>query len=68
MSAPRSTITAVKLDEPLLHAYADLLGDNPVASYDTLDDTATAAVRAGDFAETFRFTYGDYSLARASRT
>jgi len=40
---------------------ADLLGDNPIASYDRLNDTATAAVREGDAATTFRFQYGDYS-------
>lgn len=42
------------------YADADLLGDDPIASYDALNDTATAAVRVGDYAETFRFTYGDY--------
>ena len=42
------------------YADADLLGDDLIASYDALNDMATAAVRAGDFAETFRFTYGDY--------
>ena len=42
------------------HADVDLLGDDPIASYDALNDTATAAVRSGDIAETFRFTYGDY--------
>jgi hypothetical protein len=42
------------------YADADLLGDDPIASYDALNDTATAAVRSGDVAETFRFTYGDY--------
>lgn len=45
------------------YADADLLGDDPIASYDALNDAAGAAVRAGDFAETFRFTYGDYSAA-----
>lgn len=39
----------------------DLLGDNPIASYDALNDAATAAVRAGvDPESTFRFQYGDY--------
>lgn len=38
----------------------DLLGDDPIAAYDALNDRATAAVRAGDMADTFRFTYGDY--------
>ncbi len=42
------------------YADVDLLGDDPIASYDALNDKATAAVRAGDIAETFRFTYGDY--------
>ena len=42
------------------YADVDLLGDDPIASYDALNDTATAAVRAGEVAETFRFTYGDY--------
>lgn len=41
-------------------ADADLLGADPIASYDALNDKATAAVRAGEFADTFRFTYGDY--------
>lgn len=40
---------------------ADLLGDDPIASYDRLNDTATAAVREGAAATTFRFQYGDYS-------
>ena len=39
---------------------ADLLGDEPIASYDALNDTATSAVRGGATADTFRFTYGDY--------
>lgn len=39
---------------------ADLLGDDPIASYDALNDKATAAVRDGDVADTFRYTYGDY--------
>lgn len=39
----------------------DLLGDDPVAAYDALNDTATATVRAGvDPESTFRFHYGDY--------
>lgn len=39
----------------------DLLGDDPVAAYDALNDTATAAVRGGvDPGTTFRFQYGDY--------
>ena len=42
------------------YADADLLGDDPIASYDALNDRAGAAVRAGDFAESFRFTFGDY--------
>lgn len=41
-------------------ADVDLLGGDPIASYDALNDKATAAVRAGEFADTFRFTYGDY--------
>lgn len=45
------------------YADADLVGQDPIASYDALNDTATAAVRAGEFAETFRFTYGDYPAA-----
>jgi len=39
---------------------ADLLGDDPIASYDALNDKAMTAIRAGDFADTFHFTYGDY--------
>lgn len=42
---------------------ADLLGDDPVAAYLALNDTATAAVRAGEIADTFRFQYGDYPAA-----
>lgn len=39
----------------------DLLGDDPIAAYDALNDIATAAVRAGvDPGTTFRFQYGDY--------
>ncbi|MFB3978446.1 hypothetical protein [Microbacterium proteolyticum] len=41
-------------------ADADLLGDDPIASYDALNDAAGAAVRSGGFAETFRFSYGEY--------
>ena len=42
---------------------ADLLGDDPIASYDRLNDTATAAVREGVASgTTFRFQYGDYSV------
>lgn len=40
----------------------DLLGDDPIRAYDTLNDAATAAVREGiDPAQTFRFQYGDYA-------
>lgn len=39
----------------------DLLGDDPIAAYNALNDTATAAVQRGvDPAATFRFQYGDY--------
>lgn len=39
----------------------DLLGDDPIVSYNAINDTATAAVRAGvDPESTFRFQYGDY--------
>lgn len=39
----------------------DLLGDDPIAAYDSLNDAATAAIRAGvDPESTFRFSYGDY--------
>ncbi len=39
----------------------DLLGDDPIAAYDALNDTATAAVRAGVAPDaTFHFQYGDY--------
>ncbi|MBI5161405.1 MAG: hypothetical protein HY996_08345 [Micrococcales bacterium] len=42
----------------------DLLGADPIASYDALHDTATAAVRAGVApAAMFRFQYGDYPAA-----
>ncbi len=46
------------------YADVDLLSDDPIASYDALNDRAGAAVRAGDIAETFRFTYGDYPAAK----
>lgn len=39
---------------------ADLLGDDPIAAYDALNDAAKAAVRSGVRTDTFRFTYGDY--------
>ncbi|CAD5989621.1 conserved protein of unknown function [Agreia sp. COWG] len=40
----------------------DLLGADPIAAYDALNEAATALVRAGvDPASTFRFQYGDYS-------
>lgn len=39
----------------------DLLGEDPIAAYDALNDAATAAVRAGvDPDAVFRFQYGDY--------
>lgn len=39
----------------------DLLGDDPIAAYDALNDVVTAAVRAGvDPDTTFHFQYGDY--------
>ncbi|MCY7289493.1 MAG: hypothetical protein LH624_14925 [Cryobacterium sp.] len=39
----------------------DMLGDDPIAAYDALNDIATAAVSAGvDPNKTFRFQYGDY--------
>lgn len=39
----------------------DLLGDDPIAAYDALNDTAMAAVREGvAVAAIFRFQYGDY--------
>ena len=39
----------------------DLLGDDPIAAYDALNDVATARVRAGVAPGTiFRFQYGDY--------
>ena len=39
----------------------DLLGDDPIASYDALNDAATERVQAGvDLDSTFRFQYGDY--------
>lgn len=42
-------------------ADVDLLGDDPIAAYDALNDAAAAAVGTGTPVETFRFTYGDYS-------
>jgi hypothetical protein len=40
---------------------ADLLGHDPIAAYDRLNDAATAAVEAGvDPDAPLRFTYGDY--------
>lgn len=39
----------------------DLLGDDPIAAYDSLNDAATAAVLEGvDPEMIFRFQYGDY--------
>ncbi|WP_308465565.1 hypothetical protein [Rathayibacter soli] len=39
----------------------DLLGDDPIAAYDALNDTATAAVREGVApGSIFRFQYGGY--------
>ena len=39
----------------------DLLGDDPIAAYDALNDTAAEAVAAGvDPSTVFRFQYGDY--------
>ena len=39
----------------------DLLGDDPIAAYCALNDTAAAAVRTGVAADTvFHFQYGDY--------
>lgn len=39
----------------------DLLGDEPITAYNTLNDTATAAVRAGvSPGSVFHFQYGDY--------
>ncbi len=50
---------AVADGDPWRHA--DLLGDDPVAAYDGLGDTATAAVERGVAPGTvFRFQYGDY--------
>ena len=41
---------------------ADLLGDDPIASYDRLNDTATEAVHQGvEPGTVFHFQYGDYS-------
>jgi hypothetical protein len=40
----------------------DLLGDDPIAAYDALNDTAASVVRKGVAPDaTFRFQYGDYS-------
>ena len=42
----------------------DLLGDDPIAAYNALNDTATAAVHAGVEPDAvFRFQYGDYPAA-----
>ena len=39
----------------------DLLGEDPIAAYNALNETATAAVKEGvDPEATFRFQYGDY--------
>ncbi|MFJ4036806.1 hypothetical protein ACIPVB_01865 [Microbacterium sp. NPDC090007] len=38
----------------------DLLGDDPIAAYDALNDQAAATVRTGETVDTFRFVYGDY--------
>lgn len=39
----------------------DLLGNDPIAAYDALNDTATTLVRAGvTTGAIFRFQYGDY--------
>lgn len=40
----------------------DLLGDDPIASYDAINDAATAAITSDDFDETatVHFSYGDY--------
>ena len=41
---------------------SDLLGDDPIAAYDAINDRATAAVRAGvDPEMIFHFQYGDYA-------
>lgn len=43
------------------HRHADLLGDDPIASYERINDEATAAVRRGvEPGTVFRFQYGDY--------
>lgn len=40
---------------------ADLLGDDPIAAYDRINDAATSAVEAGIApGAVFHFTYGDY--------
>jgi hypothetical protein len=42
---------------------ADLLGDDPIASYHRLNDAATEVVRQGvEPGTVFRFQYGDYSV------
>ncbi|MEO6827588.1 MAG: hypothetical protein ABI255_00885 [Microbacteriaceae bacterium] len=42
----------------------DLLGDDPIAAYDALNDIATAAVRKGvDPDKIFHFQYGDFPAA-----
>ena len=42
----------------------DLLGNDPIAAYDALNEAATAAVRVGVEPDTvFRFQYGDYPAA-----
>jgi len=43
----------------------DLLGDDPIGSYDELNDVATEAAMRDDLdpAATVHFTYGDFSLA-----
>ena len=43
---------------------ADLLGEDPIGSYGSLQDAATAAVRRGVAPDAvFRFQYGDYPAA-----
>lgn len=57
---PRLLAGASSLDgDDLLDS--DLLGDDPIAAYDALNDAATVAVSAGvEPGTTFRFQYGDY--------